>query len=318
MAGSLQPGRNPIIELAKLGFYCIELAGNILIKSLGFALFAALVPFIPGFLALLMVLWPVVAFFITLLFAFGITLAYYVPLIPYIVFTFAAVAWFITVIEAMAAAPIVALGIAHPEGHDTLGKADAAVLLLVSVFLRPSLMILGFVVGIIMSYVLVILLNSGFMAVSDAVIGFSRTNDSPGDFSGFAGLVAPFFMMGVYVSLYVGLIQASFSFIYILPDRVLGWIGAPGSGIGEQVAGQASSAVKGSVESTGKQIESGAKKGMQAAAAAGKSVKGSKMGQKYAAAKGKAGKSISAGAKKLGGKAKAGAKKMASKLKSGK
>ena len=47
---------------------------------------------------------------------------------------FREIGYFILVIEAMIAAPLVAMAIAHPEGHDILGKAEASVLLFLSIF----------------------------------------------------------------------------------------------------------------------------------------------------------------------------------------
>ncbi len=44
-------------------------------------------------------------------FSLGIFLGYYLPLYPYMLFTFGVIGWIIIVIEAMVAAPLVAMGI---------------------------------------------------------------------------------------------------------------------------------------------------------------------------------------------------------------
>ena len=77
-------------------------------------------------------------------------------------FTCGSVAWFLAVMEAMVAGPIVGLGICHPEGHDALGKAEHAFMILIGVLLRPSLMVTGYIGGITTSYVAVYTVNAGF------------------------------------------------------------------------------------------------------------------------------------------------------------
>ena len=94
------------------------------------------------------------------LLAVGGLLAVYLPLLPFIYFLFGVLSWFVAVIESMVAAPIVALGIIHPEGHDFWGKAEPAVMLMLNVFLRPSLMLFGLVAGLFLSYVYVQVFDS--------------------------------------------------------------------------------------------------------------------------------------------------------------
>jgi defect-in-organelle-trafficking protein DotA len=161
--------------------------------------------------------------FIAVLFTVGIILAFYLPMIPYILFTFGVIGWFITVLEAMIAAPLVAIGITHPEGHAILGKADPAVLLIVNVFLRPTLMILGMLGGIFLSYAGVWLLNSGF--------GMAW-NGATGPVSGIAGIFTGIGGVVVYTIIAVQIVQKSFSLVYVIPDQVFKWIGGNIQGMG--------------------------------------------------------------------------------------
>ncbi|MBY0378009.1 MAG: DotA/TraY family protein, partial [Gammaproteobacteria bacterium] len=95
----------------------------------------------------------------------GIISAYFIPFLPYMMFTFGSIGWLIAVIEAMVAAPIVALGITHPEGEGPFGKGEQAIMILMNVFLRPALMIIGYIAGIMLSYVAVWVINAGFSNV---------------------------------------------------------------------------------------------------------------------------------------------------------
>ena len=74
----------------------------------------------------------------------GATLAIYLPLIPFIIFLLSSLGWFICVIEAVIAAPMVAVGLMWPEAqNEILGRAEPAIMMLLNLFLRPVLMILG-------------------------------------------------------------------------------------------------------------------------------------------------------------------------------
>lgn len=180
------PGINPIVALANMGTYYINFVGklwfimlvgnivNMVLSIVGIAL-----------LPLMAMALPVVIAWSIIMLGIGMTTAYYVPLIPYMIFTFGAIAWFMAVVEAMVAAPIVALGIIHPEGHDAFGKGEAAIMILMNVFLRPAMMIIGFIVGISLSYVGVWLLNAGF----DHAVGFMQQSAGTSSTGGARGFV---------------------------------------------------------------------------------------------------------------------------------
>ncbi|MCB1827943.1 MAG: DotA/TraY family protein, partial [Coxiellaceae bacterium] len=90
-------------------------------SSLGFAIRDMLNFFTPIFMMLC-----------TLLFIQGAIMAIYIPMVPFIIFTFSVMGWFVIVVESMAAAPLVALGLAHHEGHDMLGRSEEAIWLLLN------------------------------------------------------------------------------------------------------------------------------------------------------------------------------------------
>jgi defect-in-organelle-trafficking protein DotA len=230
-----------------VGVFALGTASSILSSAnpLGYGVEDALLAFIPAFTA-----------FILLFFVMGSTLAFYVPLIPFIIFVFSAIGWLITVIESMVAAPLVALGITHPEGHDLLGKSEQAIMMLMSVFLRPILMIIGLFAGMIVSRVVLRFLNSGFFGIVFDV----------GDFNIFAFVA----VLVIYCYLVVTIVNQAFSLIYVIPDRVMKWLGVSEQSTGAQEAlqssKQASEQYLGGVQSMGGQV--GSKIGEQGAAKA--------------------------------------------------
>ncbi len=302
-----QPGVNPIIALANMGTYYINFSMNFFINMIGITITAMLTgPFGLVVVAIIAIISPLLFSFIAIMLDIGFITAYYIPLLPYMIFTFGSIAWLMAVIEAMVAAPIVALGVTHPEGEGALGKGEQAIMILMNVFLRPSMMIIGYIAGIAMTFVSVWIINAGF---DEAISIIQNTDHSPsglidniGRFFGsfmkiankfatneygfnslaempseapdsgyhsWAGTFGYFFAVITYTVMYLIAVQKSFSLIASLPDKVLRWIGGQAENIGTEAAGWGEE-VKGKIEKTGGQVASAAVQSQKAAVAEGK------------------------------------------------
>jgi len=312
------PGVNPIVALANMGTYYINFAAELWLMILEVSLIASLIPIFGIFIfAILAILGPLVAAWVGIMLTIGFVTAYYVPVLPYMIFTFGSIAWLMSVIEAMVAAPIVALGVTHPEGHDAFGKGEQAIMILLNVFLRPSMMIIGYIAAIALSYVGVWILNAGF----DQAIGFiqgginfgtgtanvgseisSMWQDTghvvtpaggvSGGYTGWAGIFAFFFSILVYTTMYLTIVQKAFGLISYLPDKVLRWIGGSPESLGQEAAGW--------TEETKKVADEGAKATQGAMAAMDKQLAGG-IGQGAAEAQKSGGGEASAEGGKSGG-----------------
>ena len=186
----------------------------------------------------LMVMWllPIVALVMTALLATGMVTAYYIPMVPFILFTFGGIGWLIGVIESLCAAPIVAVFFTYPDGgHDVFGKAEPAIYLLINLFLRPSLMIIGMLSGMALCFVGVNFLNAGFS------YAFSSMMSAIGLKSGIiTGIFPPLGVMILYTGLITVVVTKSFQLVNIVPDKVLRWIEggqAAASAFGEEARG---------------------------------------------------------------------------------
>lgn len=182
---------------------------------------------------------PLLMLLLVTLYVQGLTMAYYIPMVPFIVFTFAVMGWFVVVIESMIAAPLVALGLTHVEGHDMWGRSEEAMWLLLNVFLRPILMIFGLVSGMILSRIGLVLLNMGF---GQLMSEFSKINDmyvSVGRFM-------------IYIALAIMIVNASYSLIHKVPDRVMRWLRSGGDQMSEYV-NQATQGAQRGVQESGQQ-----------------------------------------------------------------
>ncbi|MDF1654737.1 MAG: DotA/TraY family protein [Coxiellaceae bacterium] len=185
------------------------------------------------------------------LFSAGFMLNFYVPLYPYLLFMFGAIGWLLYVIEAMVAAPLVCFGMTHPEGHDFMGKAEQALMLALGVFLRPTLMVIGFIAGMLLSYVAFDFVNSVLGRVFISAFGGASTANSTtpwapldavwivinggvdkGETGHYSGngltdfLLIPLLLVA-YGMIMVEVVNQCFSAIHQVPDMVLRWIGGP-------------------------------------------------------------------------------------------
>ncbi|WED42440.1 type IVB secretion system protein DotA [Legionella cardiaca] len=250
-----QPTVNPVIALANMGVNYINFANELWIILLTIAITTSLIPIFGLFIMpLIAMVTPLLFAWLGVMVSIGFITAYYIPFLPYMIFTFGSIAWLMVVIEAMVAAPIVALGVTHPEGHDAFGKGEQAIMILLNVFLRPAMMIIGYIAAIALSYVSVWIINAGFSnamafiqgSASGSTWNFSGSNqslieqasniDTTQGYTGWAGIYGFFFSILVYTTLYLTVVQKAFTLIVVLPDKVLRWIGGQPESAGQEAA----------------------------------------------------------------------------------
>jgi len=184
-------------------------------------------------------LGPFLIFLLGSLFSVGAMLGIYVPLIPYIIYTVTAVGWFIGVIEAMVAAPFVALGIMSPGGqHEILSRAEPALMIIFNLFLRPALMVFGMIAAMLLSWAVVKMVNAAFASVAWTIIDNGIIKQK--------GMIEQIIFMIAYTMIIVTIINKCYSLIHMLPERTLTYIGGHAIQYGEE---QALQAVKSGVES---------------------------------------------------------------------
>ena len=121
------------------------------------------------------------------------------------------------VIEAIVAAPIVALGLVTPA-QDELGKLEHALGMIASIFLRPLLMVVGLIMSSKIFSVMLQFVSYGFAESMGILL----------DQSGNKSLFACVPITVLYAGFVIALENKCFSLIYQLPDKILRWIGVQG------------------------------------------------------------------------------------------
>lgn len=137
------------------------------------------------------------------------------PIFPLIRFFIGVLVWFLSVFEALAALPLIALAHLTPVGEGFSGPlARRSYWFLLSLFLRPILTLCGFIVGLVILFFALFFIHSLFSPLL-----FSLIKD-PGDslitvWAGFAFL---------YPIVVIITVNVSFKSITWFPDNILNWL----------------------------------------------------------------------------------------------
>lgn len=169
--------------------------------------------------AALMVLSGFFTIMLWIVLGLGAMLSTYAPMIPFITWIASVVNWFVLLIEAVLAAPIWAVAHIHPDGDDAVGRGGQGYMMILSLVMRPSLMLFGLVTAMLLTQPITGLVNAGFMSSVSGVQADSTT-----------GLVSFFAYVSIYVIIMTTVLHTVFSLIHWLPDNVPRWIGAHVSG----------------------------------------------------------------------------------------
>lgn len=196
---------NPLAELALIGDWILD-------KSL--AMLAG------GTLANLMIT-PLITL---LIFGFGsmgvgagILLVFVLPLMPFIRFLFSVVGWILNILEAIIAIPLVAIAHLTTKGEGISGDlARTSYFMVLSIFLRPALMIVGLIAALMMFTVAVGILNDMYQ---QAVVGFRGTSTA-----GTGNGLSTFLYTILYVVIAYNLCNMCFKLMEEIPNRALTWI----------------------------------------------------------------------------------------------
>lgn len=157
---------------------------------------------------------PLIFGIVGFLYVQGALLAVALPLIPFVIFFTAAIGWFIAMIEMVVVAPLAAVGLIFPEANqDIWGKAEPVYMMILNLFLRPPLIIIGFVAGMILTWVAIELLNAAFYFF---IIDAAQIENH------FFGYIV---VTLAYIGILITIVEKTFSLTTELPNNVLKVLG---------------------------------------------------------------------------------------------
>ena len=211
-----------------------------------------------GVAGALSLLTPLLTMFLGALLFAGYSLAYYIPALPWILWTLAAVGWLVLLVELLIAAPIWMLATAIPEGDGLAGQhGRQGWLTFLAVILRPGLMVLGFMFG-------VLVLNVGTWLTG---IGFEKLVDglATGNLFGFGAATATIIIL---FTVLLKMVHVCFGFLYSVPNAVFAMIGAHNTG--DKISEAGVREIKGAIGILGTRVESVMGRGSSPMGSAGK------------------------------------------------
>lgn len=159
----------------------------------------------------------------------GLTLSYYIPMIPYILWLGAVFGWVILIVEAVIAAPLWAVTHLAPDGDGVVGRGGQGYMLVLSLTLRPALMVFGFAAAVAVMDPMGKFVNETFAGAFFGSVS-----------SGMTGLLKILAGAVIYMTVMLMIINRVFSLIHQIPDGILRWMGGGDNVIGRE-AEQASS-----------------------------------------------------------------------------
>lgn len=162
----------------------------------------------------------------------GDTLAVVLPMMPYVMWFGVCVGWMILCIEAVVGAPLWVVVHLHPDGDGVVGRGGAGYGLVLSLTIRPALMVIGLIAAYTMLPILGGIINETFSGAFGMISNSAMINP-----------VEALAVIAVYIALMLTVIKKSLSLIHVIPDEIMKWLGVHGGGQG--MAGYAQSASKG-------------------------------------------------------------------------
>ncbi|HBP6601309.1 TPA: type IV secretion system protein DotA-like protein [Pseudomonas aeruginosa] len=161
-------------------------------------------------------------------FYFGV----FLPSLPYVIFMTVVVGWILAVLQSLIAAPLWAVMHMTPD-RTFVGSQSQGYLLLLSLFARPALAVVGLFAAMLVSDPIIDFIAKGFFAMRGAVVTSTGTVGAISSFLSFAWW---FMVFGLTL---LPVLYMTFGLPQILPDHVLRWIGAGVNDLGEtQAVGQ--------------------------------------------------------------------------------
>ena len=183
---------------------------------------------------------PIVIVVLTSLFTAGVSFALMLPLIPFILFWAGQIAWILGTLEAIIAAPFLMLALVLPGGHHFAGHTVPGLRMLLGVIFRPVLMVLGLLIGMVLTYIVIAFSADAFHVVAVTLIG-GVVNGVPQSgiipntpyYQNANGIIACLLLF-LYCSFLMLAFQKCFSPIYLLPEKVVQMMGGQADKAGEQ------------------------------------------------------------------------------------
>lgn len=159
--------------------------------------------------------FPVVSIFIMYT-VMGATMAYVIPMLPMVTFAVGVIGYFVTILQALFAAPLWVLGHAKPKADDFVGDKGHGYLLLSTLVLKPALMTIGVL------YITPLVLKFGYVLTNKL---FNYTVYLPDGVNSWPSIVFLLTISLITTTTQLALMRASCKVYIDFTDECLKWFG---------------------------------------------------------------------------------------------
>ena len=213
---------HPILQMKRVGEWSAMTASAMYAGyALGIAKLGAL-PSIGQNIAIATL--PIVMIVFPTLMTVSFLLIYVLPMMPFFIWFGLFIGWVVLVVQALLAAPMWAVMHLSPHGDDLTGSGAQGYKLVLSLLLRPVLMVFGLIAALTMITVIGQMVNKIF---------FNTFLLSQQDSSFMVMLIGMLAAPLLYFGFMYTVITKIMSVIHIVPDQMLNWFGGGGPNLGE-------------------------------------------------------------------------------------
>lgn len=175
------------------------------------------------------IITPFMAKIIFWLNALGFYFSILLPSMPYVIFIMVVVGWMLAVIQSMLVSPLWALMHVKPD-TTFVGSEKQGYLLLMSLFVRPALAIIGLFLAVVLSDPIIDYVALAFFEMRSALQKSTGTIGAVASFSSFTWWMTAF---GLTL---LPILYMIYSLPQVLADEILRWVGGGLSALGESNA----------------------------------------------------------------------------------
>lgn len=177
---------------------------------------------------------------IGILYSGGITMSYILPMLPALIWLGMCFGWLVLVMQAMIASPLwVVMHLSPHKGDDFIGAQRNGYMLVLSLIVRPVLMVIGFIFSVLAMNIIGYFINNFFLFI------YSMTQVGT---NGFITAIFGIFVVPVmYCAVVYIALKEMLSIMHKVPDELLSWFG----GGGQQLGGYAQKMSEGSIQAFG-------------------------------------------------------------------
>lgn len=213
---------HPILQMKRVGEWTAWIATGM---YLAYGKMMALIGTTQGTgVSLAIATLPITMIVFPTLIAVSFALIYVLPMMPFFIWFGLFIGWVVLVVQALLAAPMWAVMHLSPHGDDLTGSGAQGYKLVLSLLLRPVLMVFGLIAALTMITVIGQMVNKVFFNV------FLLAQQDTSIILMLIGLIAsPLLYFGFMYTV----ITKILSVIHIVPDQMLNWFGGGGPNLGE-------------------------------------------------------------------------------------